>query len=83
MRVSEPEPGRVPIESDRHSGLATAFTVTPGAQQQAEVTIEKRWERQGGLRGVLDRIFTPPVMRRIYREKLAILDRYARRKRQT
>jgi hypothetical protein len=79
MRVTEPEPGRVLAETDINSGLITTFTLTPNVNpNQTKVTITTTWQQKPGLTGLLERLFTPPIMRRIYRKELAILQQYAK-----
>jgi hypothetical protein len=77
MRVSEPEPGRVLVETDEGSTLETSFTVTP-AGSGCLVAIETQWDGAGGVGGFFERTFAPKVMRRMYADELARLDRYAR-----
>lgn len=79
MRVTEPEPGRVLAETDINSDLTTTFTLTPNVNpNKTKVTITTTWPQKAGLAGLLDRLFTPLIMRRIYREELAILQQYAK-----
>ena len=74
--VEEPEPGRVLVESDPRVGTVTTFTVTPeGAGSR--VRIETAW-RVGGVNGLVQRLIVPPITRRLYRDELQRLDRYAR-----
>jgi hypothetical protein len=78
MDVSEPEPGRVLVETDRASGLRTTFTVRPTQQaQQAHVTIATEWQAQPGFAGLIEKLLTPLLMRRIYRKELQQLADYA------
>lgn len=77
MEVSEPEPGRVLVESDALSSLVTTFKVTP-AGTSCSVRITTTWEGAGGVGGIFERLFAPKVMRRIYSDELDSLDRYAR-----
>jgi hypothetical protein len=77
MRVAEPEPGRVITESDQASSMVTTFTVTP-AGNDSRVRISTTWDGAGGIGGFFERLFAPRVMRRVYVEELARLDRYAR-----
>lgn len=77
MRVGEPEPGRVLTESDTLSSMETTWTLTP-AGDRTVVRIETRWEGATGMPGFFERLFAPPALRRIYREELRRLDRYAR-----
>ena len=77
MRVAEPEPGRVISESDERSSLVTTFTVIPGGET-CRVRISTSWDGAGGIGGFFERLFAPRVMRRMYADELARLDRYAR-----
>lgn len=77
QRVDEPEPGRVLTETDLGTGSVTTFTVVPqGGTSRAR--IESVWQ-SGGLRGLVERMLAPPMLRRLYADELARLDRYARR----
>ena len=40
--------------------------------------ISSTWESQGGISGLLERMFGPRVMRAIYADELKRLDAYAR-----
>jgi uncharacterized protein YndB with AHSA1/START domain len=76
VRIGEPEPGRVLTETDTLSPLATTTTVTadgPGTR----VRFETAWTVAGGPAGVLERLVAPWMMRRMYADELARLDRYA------
>jgi uncharacterized protein YndB with AHSA1/START domain len=75
--VSEPEPGRVLVEEDRTQGARTTFRVTPESGG-ALVRIENEFRASPGLRGVIERIIAPPVLRRLLAEELARLEAYAR-----
>lgn len=77
MRVTEPEPGRVLVETDTQSSLVTTFTVTP-VGGGAQVRIETTWTGAGGVGGFFEKRFAPGAMRRIYDDELARLDAYAR-----
>lgn len=77
MRVGEPEPGRVLTETDELSSAVTSFTVVPEGPG-CRVRIETRWQGAGGVGGVFERLLAPRVLRRIYEDELARLDRYAR-----
>jgi uncharacterized protein YndB with AHSA1/START domain len=74
-RIEEPEPGRVLVEQDLESDLATTFTVTP-AGTGARVRIETAWT-PSGLRGFIEKLMAPPMLRRVYLAELALLERYA------
>jgi len=75
QRVEEPEPGRVLVERAIDGDLATTFTVAP-AGDGCRVEIETRWTPRG-VQGVAERMFAPRLMRPLYEDELARLDRYA------
>lgn len=74
--ITEPEPGRVLAETDVETGAVTTFTVDPEGGDHARVTIATEWT-QPGLAGWIQRWFAPPLLRRMYREELANVERYA------
>ena len=76
MRVTEPTPGRVLTESDLESSAVTTFTVMPDGEH-SRVRIETTWQGAGGVGGFFERLFAPRVLRRLYADELARLDRYA------
>jgi len=59
------------------SGAVTTFRVSPQGGA-ALVQISSTWESQGGISGLLERMFGPRVMRAIYADELRRLDAYAR-----
>jgi hypothetical protein len=77
MDVTEPQPGRELVETDRNSTLVTRFTVTPQGQQ-CEVAITTTWKGAGGIGGFFEKTFAPKALRGIYADELARLDAYAR-----
>ena len=71
MTVTEPEAGRLLMERDTASNLVTTFTVTPvGGGAQARVRIATDWEAGPGLMGVLERLFSPMLLRQVYAKEL-------------
>jgi uncharacterized protein YndB with AHSA1/START domain len=76
VRVGEPHPGRVLIESDPRRRMLTTFTVEPEMDGSSRVRIETRWYTEG-VRGLVERFVAPRMLRRVYREELRLLDRYA------
>ncbi len=77
MTVSEPEPGRVLAESDPNAGVQTTFTVDPIPNtSQSKVTIATTAKPSRGVQGLLEKLFNPPIMRRIFREELQLLTDY-------
>ena len=76
VRVGEPQPGHVLIESDPARRMLTTFTVDPEPYGGCPVRIETRWYAYG-VRGLLERLSAPGMLRRVYRDELELLDRYA------
>jgi uncharacterized protein YndB with AHSA1/START domain len=77
QRVEEPQPGRVLTESDLGSSSVTTFTLTPEGEH-SRVQILTTWQGARGVGGFFERLFAPRVLRRLYADELARLDRYAR-----
>jgi hypothetical protein len=74
--LTEPEPGRVLAETDLASGAVTTFTIQPlegEPQLQAQTTITTELKSRTGLAGLLERFLTRLMLRRIYRQELALL----------
>jgi hypothetical protein len=71
--ISEPAPGQVLVETDLATGARTTFSVTAeGDGQACRVGIETQWDATG-LRGWVERMTAPRLLRRIYAEELAML----------
>lgn len=84
MVVREPEPGRVLSETDTTTGMVTRFIVQPiDDGRRARLTIATDWQVQGGFKGLLERLTTPPVMRRIYATELRQIDSFIQTRRTT
>jgi hypothetical protein len=77
VRVGEPEPGRVLIESDPSRLMLTTFTVDRDLDGTSRVTIHTRWYT-AGVKGLVERIVAPRMLAHVYRQELNLLDRYAR-----
>jgi Polyketide cyclase / dehydrase and lipid transport len=75
MRVEEPDPGRVLTESDERSSMVTTWVVTPEGPG-CRVRVETLWQGAGGVGGLVERLFAPRVLRRLYTDELERLDRY-------
>lgn len=75
--VTEPEPGRVLVETDTSGdGPVTTFTVEP-AESGSEVTISTILTSTGGLRGGFERFVLKRLLRRIHARELEQLGRVA------
>jgi hypothetical protein len=79
--VSEPEPGRVLVETDEAAGVVTTFTIEPlNGGNKSRVTITTDSRPSPGIAGVIEKVLNPPISRRIYKQELRQLADYARRK---
>jgi hypothetical protein len=75
--VTEPEPGRVLVETIPVSGIVTTFTVSPSGDRQAETTISTQLKAPHGLFAPLERLMTKLYLQRVYRQELQQLDAFA------
>jgi hypothetical protein len=82
QRVSEPEPGRVLVETDIESGQSTRFIFEPlNDGTQTHVTIASDFPASSGIIGLIDRLTRTLIARDIYRQELKQLADYMHRKR--
>jgi len=78
--ISEPEPGRVLVETNDQNGPVTTFIVEPRADgQQAWVTISTVLKVRDGLLGKLEAWMTTRILRPVYERELAQLAEVAKR----
>jgi len=77
--ITEPEPGRVLVETDLNgNGAVTTFTVNPGgAPADSHVTISTELPVRGGFLGKVERTATTMLLRPIYLKELENLARVA------
>lgn len=72
--ITEPEPGRVLLETDPVSGTATTFSVQPNQQgTRAYVTISTVVNSRGGVLGLPERFLTKWFLQRVYKQELELL----------
>ncbi|MFZ0545682.1 MAG: SRPBCC family protein [Candidatus Promineifilaceae bacterium] len=77
MVVSEPEMGRVLVETDPDTGEGSTFTLEPLTDgRQTRVTISSQFNRSAGFAGIMEGLMTPPITRRIYKKELENLAAY-------
>ena len=76
VRVGEPQPGRMLIESDKSRRMLTTFTVDPERDGRSRVRIQTRWYTDG-LAGMVERLVAPRMLAKVYRQELELLNRYA------
>lgn len=75
--VSEPQPGRIIEEVDKAAGVRTWFNFDPlDGGAQTRLTISSETQPSSGFRGFMEKLFNPPITRRIYREELALIAAY-------
>ncbi len=72
--VTEPEAGRVLVESYPEKGMVTRFVVDALAAETCGLTIETEWQPRG-ISGLFERLFAPPMLRRIFREEIGNIRR--------
>lgn len=78
QEISEPEPGRILAETDLATGAVTTFTVDPlDDGRRSSVTITTEWESRG-IQWLMDRLFAPSFLRRLFTAELGNLAQVAR-----
>jgi uncharacterized protein YndB with AHSA1/START domain len=76
--ITEPEPGRVLVETNLDGGAVTTFEVRPVENRwRCRVTITTELQTRGGLLGRTERRLTRLLLRRIYAQELALLAAFA------
>jgi Polyketide cyclase / dehydrase and lipid transport len=78
--VTEPEPGRVIMESNQDGSGVTTFTVdATGSGESAQVTISTDVTSRPGIAGRLERFVVARMLPRIYRKEIAQMAEYLSR----
>jgi hypothetical protein len=77
LRVTKAEPGRLLVEEDEAAGTVTTFSLEPFEDGRTQVTIATETRTSPGLRGLLEKVMNPLIIRRIYREELQQLAKVA------
>jgi hypothetical protein len=76
--VTEPEPGRVLVESYPENGNVTTFIIDPiDGGRATRMTISTIMQGRGGILGAIERWGFTRTLRPIYREELALLAKVA------
>jgi hypothetical protein len=75
VRVGEPEPGRVLIESAPARCMLTTFTVDRD-DGGSRVRIDTSWYSTG-IQGLVERLVAPRMLVKVYQEELRLLEQYA------
>jgi hypothetical protein len=76
-RVTEPEPGRVLVETVDGQNIVTTFRVEPAGASASNVTISTIVPTRRGLAGALERVLVRALLAPVYRDELALLSRVA------
>lgn len=76
MAVTEPQPGRVLVETGVERPWETTFTVQPD-RDGCTVEIVSVWTPKRGVLGLLERLFAPRMVRGMFEDELVRLERYA------
>ena len=76
-RVSRVDPGRLIEEVVLDQPMTTTFAFDPTASATASVRIETIWQAGPGFAGLLERLFAPRMLAKIYADELARLEAYA------
>jgi hypothetical protein len=76
--ITEPEPGRVLVETYLDNGAITTFTIDPGsAPADSRVTISTELPVRAGFAGKIERALSTLLLRPIYAKELENLARVA------
>jgi hypothetical protein len=75
-KITEPEPGRVLVETDLGKGAVTTFVVDPLGSRRSLVTITTDLPMRAGVFGAIERAVTRRFFRRVYTAQLAQLDQH-------
>jgi len=76
-RVTEPEPGRVLVETDLDRGFVTTFTVDAVGPSSARVEFVTSVPRKPGILGAIEKSVTTRFLSTVYDAELKQLDRVA------
>jgi len=69
-RVTEPEPGRVLVETDLDRGFVTTFTVDAVSETKSRVQFVTTVPRKPGVLGAIEKLLTTLFLRTVYEEEL-------------
>jgi hypothetical protein len=75
--ITEPEHGRVLVETDLAGRVETTFLVEPAGPSESRVTIRSVLSSRRGVAGVLERFATKKFLGRVYAAELTRLAEYA------
>ena len=77
LKVTEPKPGRLLVESDAKAGITTSFKLEPlNGAARTRLTIASDSKASPGLQGWFEKLFNPSITKRIYKEELRQIAAY-------
>jgi hypothetical protein len=79
--VSEPEPGRVLVESYPENGATTTFAVNSLGNGRSRVTISTALPVRTGVLGVIERRLTGRFLRGVFAAELTLIEREMQKRR--
>ncbi len=80
MEVTEPEPGRRLVETDKKLGVATSFIIEPlEGGKKSQVTLATDWTPKPGIMGWIEKLAAPSVMRKLYKTELDNVQAYLKK----
>jgi hypothetical protein len=71
-RITEPQPGRVLVETVEDRGIVTTFTVEGSTTDGSNVTLTTEYPTKG-VRGWLEAFVVPRYLRKVYAAELRLL----------
>jgi hypothetical protein len=75
--ITEPEPGRVLVETYPDTGVVTTFIIDPVPPADSRVTIQTRLSPARGVRAAIERFVSKRVLPTIYAAELRRIAEYA------
>jgi hypothetical protein len=75
--ITEPEPGRVLVETETNRNTVTTFTVDPTVSNRSRVTIACVFQGRDGLLGVVERWIATRLITPVLAKEIRLLEEYA------
>ncbi len=76
QRVTEPEPGHLLVETDINTDDSTKFIIEPVEAHWTRVTISADFALEKGFKGLMQRVFQPMIVRKMFTLELNNLKQY-------
>jgi hypothetical protein len=79
--ITEPEPGRLLVETDTETGQFSSFRFEPvNSGKQTHLTIYSEFRAKPGFAGWIEKLMQPMIVGRIYRQELRNIAAYFQNK---